>query len=521
MAEFLINLKEISKAFGATQALDRVSISIAEGSVHAVIGENGAGKSTLMKILSGIHAPDSGTVVIDGNPVNISDPLIARSLGIGTVFQEIVLCPNLSILENLYLGREVLRGQSMDYARMRRRTREVLNEVGLTCSPDRLVETLTVAQKQIVQVARAILFEPRILILDEPTSALTMDGVEVLFRIIRRLAKGSGGAAESGGHDSKVTVLYISHKLEEIFAVADTVTVLKDGQHVNTIPVSSVNSSDLVQMMVGRDLDLSHRVAGEPGEVMLEVSELSGEGFRDVGLDVRAGEIVGIAGLVGAGRTELVETLFGIRRSQAGDIRLEGNNIGHKSIQHRIASGMALVPEDRQLSGLIFTMLLRENLTLPDVAQGFLGSLRIRARQEQEVAKASIRDMNITAASSEVEVDSLSGGNQQKVVIAKWTSTRPRLLVMDDPTRGIDVGAKAEVHEYIRGLAREGRSVLMVSSELPELLSLCDRIYVMHEGEIKGCMEGAAASEEKIMSLAVGASELSVETGSRQEVKPG
>jgi ABC-type sugar transport system ATPase subunit len=414
-------------------------------------------------------------------------------MGTGIVFQEIVLCPNLSILENLYLGREMLRGMSLDYGSMRERTREVLREVGLDCSPDRPVETLTVAQKQLVQVARAILYEPRILILDEPTSALTRDGVEILFRIIRGL------------HERKVTVIYISHKLDEIFAIADTVTVLKDGGHVDTVAVSSVTPDDLVQMMVGRELDLSHRAGGEPGEVMLEVSNLTGEGFHGINLQVRAGEIVGIAGLVGAGRTELVETLFGVRRSREGKISLHGKPLERTSIQRRIDSGMAFVPEDRQLSGLVFTMLLRENLTLPDVARGALGKIGIRRKQEKEVARDGIKRMGIVSSGIEAEMDSLSGGNQQKVVIAKWVSTLPKLLVMDDPTRGIDVGAKAEVHEFIRGLAREKKGVLMASSELPELLSLCDRIYVMHEGEIKGCMDGGEASEESIMSLAVGA----------------
>jgi ribose transport system ATP-binding protein len=500
MADILIDLKGISKAFGATQALDRVSFSIAEGSVHAVVGENGAGKSTLMKILSGILQADSGQVNIEARAVKITDPMVARSLGIGIVFQEIVLCPNLSILENLYLGRELISGMSMNYGEMRQRTRQVLSEVGLACSPDRPVETLTVAQKQLVQVARAILFNPRILILDEPTSALTQDGVDTLFRIIRGLSKGA--AAEDRG---RVTVIYISHKLEEIFAIADTVTVLKDGRHVNTVPVDSVTSNDLVQMMVGRELDLSHRAAGRPGEVMLQVKGLSGQGFQRIGIEVRAGEIVGIAGLVGAGRTELVETLFGIRRSWSGEINLLGESLAHTSIQHRIESGMALVPEDRQVSGLIFTMVLRENLTLPDVAQGALGRVRISARRERDIAGAGMQRMRIMASSMEAEMDSLSGGNQQKVVIAKWVSTLPKLLVMDDPTRGIDVGAKAEVHEFIRGLAREGRGVLMVSSELPELLSLCDRIYVMHEGELKGSMGSQEATEENIMSLAVGA----------------
>ena len=494
MAEALIALREIKKSFGATRALDRVSFAVARGSVHAIVGENGAGKSTLMKILMGIHAPDSGAVLLEGRPVSPGNPLAARALGIDIVFQEVVLCGNLSILENLFLGREQVRRGQMRYATMHSRTEELLRTVGLHAAPDTPVGELAVAQKQMVQIARAILQEPKVLILDEPTSALTQDGVEALFVILRRL------------HERGVTVLYISHKLEEIFAVADTVTVLRDGGHVWTGPTAEVGPERLVELMVGRALDLSHRAPAQaPGEVLLEAQGLSGEGFRDVSFTVRAGEVVGLAGLVGAGRTELVESLFGIRPLQKGSLRLQGRELRRAGIPARIQAGLGLVPEDRQFSGLVFTLPLRENVSLPEVATGRLGRFRIARRRESEAARTAMAAMRIVASGPEAEIMSLSGGNQQKVVIGKWLGLKPKLLVLDDPTRGIDVGAKAEIHQFIRGIAAEGRGVLMVSSELPELLALCDRILVMREGSLTGELPGETATEAAVMRLAVGA----------------
>jgi len=488
----LIALEAITKSFGATRALDHVSFAIGRGSVHAIVGENGAGKSTLMKILMGIHAPDSGRIVLDGQPVTLPSPQAARGLGIDIVFQEVVLCPNLSILENLFLGREKVSKGTMQFPQMRRRTQEVLQTVGLHSSPDRLVGGLSVAQKQMVQIGRAILNEPRVLILDEPTSALTRDGVDALFVILRRL------------HDQDVTILYISHKLEEVFAIADRVTVLRDGQHVWTGPVKEVSPDRLVELMVGRELDLSHRVEGKPGEVLLEVSDLWGEGFERISFTVRAGEVVGLAGLVGAGRTELVETLFGVRPPKQGEIRFQGRPIQGMNIPGRIKAGLGLVPEDRQFSGLVFALPLRENVSLPEVATRRLGRLRIHRQREHKAARDAIKTMRIVASGVEAEILSLSGGNQQKAVIGKWLGPRPKLLILDDPTRGIDVGAKAEIHQFIRAIAAEGRGVLMVSSELPELLALCDRILVMREGILTGEMAGESATEEAIMRLAVG-----------------
>jgi len=488
----LIELLNVSKSFAAVRALNHVSFAIGQGSIHAVVGENGAGKSTLMKILMGIHQPDRGEVRLAGAAVKVRDPIHALSLGLAIVFQEITLCPNLSIMENLFLGRELSRGLSLDLAAMRERTADLLREVALPFSPDTPVERLSVAQKQMVQLARAILSQPRILILDEPTSSLTGDGVRALFRVMKKL------------HAAGVTILYISHKMEEIFEIADTVTVLKDGNHARTAPVSEVTVDDLVTMMVGRELDLSsRRTECRPGECALEVSDLAGPGFSGVSLAVAAGEIVGIAGLVGSGRTELVETIFGFRPAAAGRVTFQGRDLTSAPLPARIAAGMGLVPEDRQLSGLIFTLALRENLTLPEVALARLGRLGVdRALQTARAAEAMLK-MRIMAAGPEALPDSLSGGNQQKAVIGKWLGLTPRLFILDEPTRGIDVGAKAEVHDFIRGLAKAGRACLVVSSELPELLALADRIYVMHEGRIKGEISGAAATEERIMTIAL------------------
>ena len=488
----LIQLSAISKSFAATRALDEVSLAIAPGSVHALVGENGAGKSTLMKILMGIHQPDQGQIKLAGEPIRIPHPIAALGLGLAIVFQEIELCPNLGVRENLYLGRELAGAGGLDFKTMRARSAELLMEVGLALDPETLVETLSVAQKQLVQIARAILTQPRILILDEPTSALTGDGVAALFKIVRRL------------HERGVTILYISHKLEEVFQIADTVTVLKDGRHVKTMPLAGVTVDDLVSLMVGRELDRSKRRAEcRPQGCSLELQDLSGQGFTGISLTVAAGEIVGIAGLVGAGRTELVETIFGVRPASAGKVKVKGRDLTRAPVLDRIRAGLGLVPEDRQLAGLIFTMTLRENLTLPEMALAALGRVGINRQAQRQRAEKAMQAMRVVAAGQEALPDSLSGGNQQKVVIGKWLSLSPEVFILDEPTRGIDVGAKAEVHDFIRGLADRGKACLVVSSELPELLALADRICVMNEGQLMGELDGATATEEKIMSLAL------------------
>ncbi len=494
MSKF-IEIEQITKSFAATCALNRVSFNIEQGSVHALVGENGAGKSTLMKILVGIHQPDSGRIVLDGKPVVIASPEKARSLGFGIVFQEIVLCPNLSIRENLFLGAEAESAGILRRAEMEKKSQTILNKVRMSLSPKTLVQELSVAQKQMLQIARAILYKPRLLIFDEPTSALMQDSVNDLFAIIREL------------HQEGVTILYISHKLEEIFEIADTVTVLRDGKHIGTVPIREVNEGRLVQMMVGRELDLSiRRKEVKPGAVLLKVDNLSAGRLEKISFEIRAGEVLGIAGLVGSGRSELVESVFGIAPISSGKIHLGGREITRLSITERAAAGMALVPEDRQLQGLVFTMTLGQNLTLPSVAIGLssVGKRALSRSRENSLGHQAMQSLKIVAAGLDTEIQSLSGGNQQKAVIGKWFLVNPNVFILDEPTRGIDVGAKAEIHRLIRKMADEGKAIVVVSSELPELLALSDRVLVMRGGKAIGEVYGNKLCEEEIMKLAVG-----------------
>jgi len=489
-----IEIDRITKNFAATRALDNVSFNIAPGSVHAMVGENGAGKSTLMKILVGVHQPGSGRIILDGQPVSILSPEKSRALGFGIVFQEIVLCANLSIMENLFLGNEPRSKGWLRWREMEKKSREVLKKVRLDLSPKTLVQELSVAQKQMIQIARAILYQPRLIIFDEPTSALTQDSVEDLFQIIRAL------------HQEGVTVLYISHKLEEIFEIADTVTVLRDGKHIGTLPVPEVTEDRLVQMMVGRELDLSiRRKEVKPGGVLLKAENVIAGRLEKISFEVRAGEVLGIAGLVGSGRSELVESLFGIEPIESGKIWLGETEITYLPIADRARAGMALVPEDRQLEGLIFTMSLRQNLTLPSVAIGLksVGKRVILRNRESSLAKEAVENLKIITSSLDAEIQSLSGGNQQKVMIGKWFLVKPRVFILDEPTRGIDVGAKAEIHRLIRKMADEGKAIVVVSSELPELLALSDRVLVMRSGKLMGEVCGDKLCEEEIMRLAV------------------
>jgi len=498
MMKKFVDLDRITKSFGGTRALSGVSFGIGQASVHAVMGENGAGKSTLMKILMGIHQPDSGRILLDGRAISIPDPIKARELGFGIVFQELVLCPNLSVMENLFLGAEHSTMGIVRFGRMEKLAAEVLARVHLNLDPRTLVSGLSVAQKQMVQIARAILYQPRLIMFDEPTSSLTSDSVQGLYRIIRQLK------------EDKVTVLYISHKLEEIFEIADTVTVLRDGKHIATLSIDEVDQTRLVQMMVGRELDLSgQRREFKAGKSLLRVEGLSGDGFSEVSFELKSGEVVGIAGLVGSGRSELVESLFGVRPVSSGRVWLEEREITDKSVAYRASQGMALVPEDRQSAGLIATMALKKNLSLPGIVTGFseLGRFIVTGGRETAFSLKAIQKLKIVASGPNAEMQSLSGGNQQKAVIGKWLLLKPRVFVLDEPTRGIDVGAKAEVHNLIRELASEGRAMLVVSSELPELLALSDRILVMREGRVAGEVCGEKRCEEEIMRLAMAAVE--------------
>jgi ABC-type sugar transport system ATPase subunit len=491
----ILEAVDISKRFPGVHALDDVSLSILPGEVHAVVGENGAGKSTLMKILAGAQAPDGGSIVVAGRPVTIADPRVAHDLGIITIYQELSLVNALSVGENIFLGDLPTRGGEwrVDWPEVWRRTTELLERVGLRIRPQTLVRELSAAQRQMVEIARALARNVRVLILDEPTSSLTERETERLFDIIAALkAQGVG-------------IVYITHRLGEVFRIAQRVTVLRDGKLVGTVPVAEASEDLLVRMMVGRDLARLFTHARETdAPVRLAVRGLSrGKALHDVDLEVRAGEIVGLAGLVGAGRTELVRCLFGADRIDRGEILLDGKPVTIRTPGDAVDLGIALVPEDRKLQALVLGMGVRENLSLPVLDR--LGSPFFPSRgRERALAGEYIQSLSIRTPHMEQRVAALSGGNQQKVVIARWLATKPKVLILDEPTRGIDVGAKAEVHALIARLAEAGVAILMVSSELPEILGMSHRVLVMRGGRIVADLPRAEATEEGIMAAAMG-----------------
>jgi ABC-type sugar transport system ATPase subunit len=494
----VLGLEHISKSFPGVQALDDVGFEVRAGEVHALLGENGAGKSTLIKIVSGLYQPDAGTMRLDGAEVRFASPHDAQAAGIATIFQELLLFPELSVAENIFMGHAPrTRLGALDWAAMRAQAQDLLASLDIhDLDVTRLVGALTVGNRQRVEIAKALSQNARILIMDEPTAALTGADVERLFGIVRRL------------RERGVGIVYISHRLEEVFALADRVTVLRDGAYVGTRRVAETSTDELITMMVGRTIDnLFPKLPAEIGRPVLEVRGLSGEPlFRDVDLTLRAGEIVGLAGLVGAGRSELAQAIFGIRPAGSGEILLDGQPVRIDSPGQARRLGIAYVPEDRGTQGLIRPMRLRENLSLALLRQMTRGIFIDRAA-ETGLALRSIRQLNIRASGTEQVVEKLSGGNQQKVVLGKWLATAPRVLIMDEPTRGIDVGAKAEIHRLMSGLAKDGLAVLMISSELPEIMGMSDRILVMRGGTVVAEFTRAEASQEAIAAAMMSAAD--------------
>ena len=488
--------ENIDKSFPGVHALDNVSLTIAPGEVHAVVGENGAGKSTLMKILAGAYSPDQGTIRVDGEAVTIESPRAAHDLGIITIYQELSLVDALTVGENIFLGDLPTRSGGswqVDWPTVWRRAAELLERVGLRIRPQTLVRNLSVAQKQMVEIARALARNVRVLILDEPTSSLTERETEKLFEIIA-LLKNRG-----------VGIFYISHRLGEVFRIAQRVTVLRDGIVVGSLPVQDASEDQLVKMMVGRELSrLFTEARSSEAPVRLEVRSLSRRRvLHDINFSLHGGEVVGLAGLVGAGRTELARCLFGADGINAGEILLDGSVVDIRSPGHAVDLGIALVPEDRKLQALILGMGVRENLSLPVLDR--LGSPFVPSRaRERALVRDYINSLRIRTPHMEQRVSALSGGNQQKVVIARWLATKPKVLILDEPTRGIDVGAKAEVHALIARLAEQGVAILMISSELPEIFGMSHRILVMHGGRIVADIPREDATEESIMAAATG-----------------
>lgn len=487
--DLLLRLDGIVKSFPGVRALRGVSFDVRPGEVHALLGENGAGKSTLIKVMSGVHAQDEGSLHVDGRPVRFASPQEAQDAGIAAIYQELLLFPELSVAENVFMGHAPrLSWGGIDWTAMRERTAEILASLDIhDLDPDAPVGALSVGNRQRVEIAKALSMNARVLIMDEPTAALTEADVERLFGIVRRL------------RERGVGIIYISHRLVEIFDLADRVTVLRDGAYVGTHDVKDVTEPELISMMVGRTIDqlYPHRQP-DPGATLLEAKSVAFPGtVAEASLTLRAGEIVGLAGLVGSGRSELAQILFGVTPAASGQILVDGKPVTIKSPADAKRHGIAYVPEDRGTQGLIRAMRIRENASLAilnDIARFFF----VNRKGEEDLARHDIERFKIRASSMEQVVGKLSGGNQQKVVLSKWLATNPRILILDEPTRGIDVGAKAEIHRIMSELAAQGMAVLMISSELPEVLGMSDRVLVMREGRIVAGFDRAEASQERI-----------------------
>jgi ribose transport system ATP-binding protein len=485
----LLAMKDIRKSFLGVEVLHGVSLDCEAGEIHAVMGENGAGKSTLMKVLAGVYTPDGGTIELEGEQVSFSHPVQAQAAGVAIIFQEFNLLPDRTVAENVFVNREPTKRGLVDIRAMERRTRELLEEVGVThFGPRTLVRHLSTAQQQIVEIVKAMSLDAKLLVLDEPTAALAEHEVEVLFTLLRRLRERGLG------------MVYISHRLREIFTICDRITVLKDGELVGTVPTEGTDTNKLISMMVGRELDGYFPPRGTPeelGDVRLRAEGVVTDLLKDVSLEVRAGEIVGLAGLQGSGRTELARALFGADHVRSGTVEVDGKKRG-RGPRAGIGTGMGFITEDRKLEGLTLAQPIRDNVLL--AVRSLARSQRKRLPNTVSVQELA-RSVELKARSLEQEARFLSGGNQQKVVLAKWLATQPGVLIFDEPTRGVDVGAKAGIHDLMRGLARDGVAILMISSEMPELIGLADRILVMRNGEVAGELP-AGAAETEIMKLA-------------------
>ncbi len=470
----ILEMRRISKAYSGVPALREVSFTCARAQVHALVGENGAGKSTLMKILAGAVTADSGEIIFKGRPLTQLTPRLARDSGISIIYQELALSPYLNVAENIFLGREPQRGGIIQTRQMHQQAAALLARLHIRLDLNAPITSLTVAQQQMVEIAKAISKEADLIVMDEPSAILVGEELEQLFRTVQSLvAQG-------------VTVIYISHRLDEVFRIADTVTVLKDGVLVHSGPRQLLTHAELVQMMVGRPLDEVYPPSpGNLGEVVLTVEGVSNARLREVSLRLHAGETLGIAGMVGSGRTELARAIFGADPIQQGRVTIKGQPVVKASPAQAIRAGLALVPEDRKAQGLFTALPIRQNISLPILHRLTRSGILLRG-QETEVVLDAQAKLGISMASADLQAQYLSGGNQQKVVLAKWLETRPRVIVMDEPTRGIDVGAKFEIYQLMRRLNAEGVAILMISSELPEVLGMSDRILVMRDGRIVG-----------------------------------
>ncbi len=489
----ILQLRGISKSFPGVKALDDVDFDVRRGEVHALLGENGAGKSTLMKVLAGTYTPDSGQILLDGQVVDPKTPLDAKRLGVLLVHQELSLVPGMSVAENIFLGSLPSRGLNIDWRKLQSDAAAILERLESSVSPRDPVGELSIANQQMVEIARALAFDPRIVVFDEPTSSLTEQEKRVLFKNIRRL------------QEQNVALVYISHRMDEIFELSDRITVLRDGRQRGTVFTDETNEAEVTRLMIGRELDEKQAyVPPTLGEEVLVVDDVTVPGVvANATFTVRAGEVVGLYGLIGAGRSELAETIFGLRRPSSGTVRVFGQAKALRSPAEAVEAGIALVPEDRKVQGLVLGMGVLDNMTLPQIDEltwkGF-----VDASKERMLYVTYKEQLAIKTPGPYQATENLSGGNQQKIVIAKWLAKQPRLLILDEPTRGIDVGSKAEIHRLIRGLADAGIAVIVISSEMPEILGVSDRILTMYEGRITAEFDAQRASEDGLIAGSIG-----------------
>ncbi len=490
-AKPILEMRGIRKEFPGVVAVSSGSFELRTGEIHALVGENGAGKSTLIKVLTGVHQTDSGDILVNGNPVSIASPLAARRAGIAAIYQEFTLIPTLPVSANLFLGREQTHKGFIEAGTERSKSMEVFRKLGVSIDPDSEVRDLNVAQQQLVEIGRALETDAAILVMDEPTAALTPNEVDNLFTLLRDLAKRGIG------------IIFISHRLDEVFNIADRITVMRDGQTIATAATKDINRQQLIELMVGRSLDKEFPKAAAPvGEILLEVRNLSGGKVQDVSFHVKRGEVLGIAGLMGAGRTELARLIFGADRKKSGKVLVDGVEAEIDSPREAIGHGICLLTEDRKLQGLILKATAKENFALPNLKSwsrlGFIDTAT-----ESRRFGGHVKDLRIRIAGPDQSAEELSGGNQQKLLVARWLETNSQVIIFDEPTRGIDVGAKYEMYLLINDLAAQGKAIIVISSELPEILGISDRILVMREGQVSGeITDMAKADQTSIMALA-------------------